>query len=296
MKNYIELANVTMSTQWHGNKISKEELFKLLSEAASTLTDLDKVKKALFYGKPYEALYASIDQCGSAVEDLDDLPIAVAPHGPVSDGIKIIHGIIGSATEAGEKLEALIKVLTTGEPLDLVNLLEEIGDGFWYDAAVCRVAGTDFSAVQATNIAKLEKRFPDGFTSYHAENRNLEGEREVLEGGVHNANHRNYDRCIEAPEGWQCKRLAGHEGPCAADPVAPAKPEYGFTRAQLQTNPFTGTTQLVGLSNRPSTKPGAPPHDPSIWRETRSSRVINIDIANNLVETLNSVYKVDNWA
>lgn len=38
-----------------------------------------------------------------------------------------------------------------------------------------------FENVLITNIEKLKKRFPNGFTEYHAVNRNLEEERKILE-------------------------------------------------------------------------------------------------------------------
>jgi hypothetical protein len=33
------------------------------------------------------------------------------------------------------------------------------------------------------------------------------------------------DACQKAPEGWECSRNAGHEGPCAAWPAVPAPPK-----------------------------------------------------------------------
>ena len=100
------------------------------------------------------------------------------------DARNIIHGIIGKATEAGELLEALQRTVIYGDKFDFPNVNEEQGDGFWYDAVLARATGTTFEEIQKTNIAKLRHRFPDNFTNYDANNRDLSGERQILEGGL----------------------------------------------------------------------------------------------------------------
>ena len=87
------------------------------------------------------------------------------------------------ATEAGELLEALHATAYRGETFDVANAGEEIGDGFWYDALLARACGLTFDGIQRTNIAKLRHRFPDHFTEYDANNRDLFGERRILEEG-----------------------------------------------------------------------------------------------------------------
>ena len=66
----------------------------------------------------------------------------------------------------------------------MINIVEEIGDGFWYDAAVLRVAGLHFQDAQNINIDKLRERYGDKFSSFDAYNRDLEAERHVLESGT----------------------------------------------------------------------------------------------------------------
>lgn len=96
-------------------------------------------------------------------------------------GNRLLHAAMGLTTEAGEFLDALKKHLFYGKPLDLVNLREELGDIMWYLAIACDALGTTFEAEQARNIAKLKARYPDKFTSEAAIERDLEGERKVLE-------------------------------------------------------------------------------------------------------------------
>lgn len=92
------------------------------------------------------------------------------------------HGIVGIATEAGELLDAMKKHVFYGKPIDDVNLKEELGDLMWYMALICQFKGWTFDEIQKLNIEKLKKRYPDKFTSEHAEKRDLIAERKVLEG------------------------------------------------------------------------------------------------------------------
>ena len=72
-------------------------------------------------------------------------------------------------------------VLIGAKPLDNVNLLEELGDQTWYIALALRYLESNFGEIFDGNIAKLRKRFPDKFTEAAAINRDLDGERAVLE-------------------------------------------------------------------------------------------------------------------
>ena len=49
--NYIEEANVTMSDNFHFEKVSQELFVDVLDSAIEALNDLDQIKKALFYGR-----------------------------------------------------------------------------------------------------------------------------------------------------------------------------------------------------------------------------------------------------
>jgi NTP pyrophosphatase (non-canonical NTP hydrolase) len=95
---------------------------------------------------------------------------------------QVIHGIEGCVTEAGELMDALKKTEFYGKPFDPVNICEEIGDIMWFLSLICNYYGWSFSHVWEINIAKLKKRYPEKFTSEKALNRDLEAEREVLEG------------------------------------------------------------------------------------------------------------------
>lgn len=176
---YIEEAHVTASDKYHGAQVPLLYFVGTIAEAIEALNRLDEIKKTLFYGR----------DCGVPAPEvgaptLANLPAWISDH-PEHDAaaVNVIHAIIGKATEAGELLEALHATAYRGETFDVANAGEEIGDGFWYDALLARACGLTFDGIQRTNIAKLRHRFPDHFTEYDANNRDLFGERRILEEG-----------------------------------------------------------------------------------------------------------------
>ena len=170
--NYEAEALQTLSNQFHDEKVSLSKFVSYIEMAAMELADLDDLKKAIFYGK-------------CSTQDLNRRSLSKFRDQVTEDsktGEHIIHGIIGIATEAGELLEALVTCAKEGTPIDKVNLKEEMGDVFWYMAVLAKACGTSFEEIQRTNIAKLRARFPNKFTEYDAQNRNLAVERAILEG------------------------------------------------------------------------------------------------------------------
>jgi len=99
--------------------------------------------------------------------------------------IDVLHGAIGIATEGGELLDAVKKHVFYGKPFDHVNAEEELGDVLWYVAIVARRLGVSMDRIMEKNIAKLRKRYPEKFTETAALNRDLDGERKILEGDKH---------------------------------------------------------------------------------------------------------------
>jgi NTP pyrophosphatase (non-canonical NTP hydrolase) len=95
---------------------------------------------------------------------------------------RLLHAGIGLATEAGEFLDALKKHVFYGKELDRVNLREEMGDIFWYCAIIADQLDVDFSTVMERNITKLKARYGEKFSEVKANSRDLDTERQILEG------------------------------------------------------------------------------------------------------------------
>jgi NTP pyrophosphatase (non-canonical NTP hydrolase) len=115
----------------------------------------------------------------SARTDLDDYG-KMAERCQDETTLKIIHAVMGMVTEAGELMDAVKRHLIYGKSLDFVNLMEENGDSFWYQALLARASGFTFDQSMDRNIAKLLKRFPEKFNEERALNRDLDAEREAL--------------------------------------------------------------------------------------------------------------------
>lgn len=94
---------------------------------------------------------------------------------------RLVHAQMGLITELGEFVDKLKREVFYNAPSDKVNDAEELGDFFWYLAIIMHAKGIDPIACMFANIEKLKKRFPKAFTEHDAVNRDLDGERAVLE-------------------------------------------------------------------------------------------------------------------
>lgn len=178
---YVAEAHLTVSPHFYGYRVPMAHLDAVLSQAISALNALDRVKKCLFYGRELGPLAEGVE-IGEVWLNCNGLPDWISIHPDEDQAARnIIHAIIGKATEAGELLELLHATAVKGEVFDVANAGEEIGDGFWYDALLARTCGLTFDGIQRTNIAKLRHRFPNAFIEYDANNRDLFGERRILE-------------------------------------------------------------------------------------------------------------------
>ena len=93
-----------------------------------------------------------------------------------------LHMSIGMSTETGEILDTFKKSFAYGNDLDLVNIKEELGDCFWYAFNLMRMLGINFEEVLQLSVDKLRARYKKGWSKEEANHRNLNKEREILEG------------------------------------------------------------------------------------------------------------------
>lgn len=176
----------------------------------------DQIKKNVFYNRPYDREKLA-DSIGSTISALMFLQETIQPgsnfadpeqtldihrmtknDGPMGKAItigpdalkqldpRIFHVITGIITEASELAEAL-QLNLEGDPLDLVNVSEEIGDIAWYGFGIFPDASEiPPGQILDTNIGKLARRYPEKFDAWLAqqENRALEEERAILEEGA----------------------------------------------------------------------------------------------------------------
>ena len=88
---------------------------------------------------------------------------------------RLLTAGVGINAEGGEFLEIIKKMVFQGKPWNDDNrehLIIELGDLMWYVAQACMALEVSFDDVIATNVKKLEKRYPSGaFDIYFSENR-----------------------------------------------------------------------------------------------------------------------------
>ena len=185
-KTFTELALRTESRPEALQNLTKQEVLELLGVMIAAGAAIDTAKRAIFYGKPLdkEKICSELSTLSAKAIDLlglikdGDATLTGEHHAP---NLRLLHATLGIFGEAGELAEALEKQMLTGE-LDMVNVSEELGDADWYKQIGHDETGVSEADVRAKIIAKLQKRYPEKFTSEAAHNRDLAAERTALEG------------------------------------------------------------------------------------------------------------------
>jgi NTP pyrophosphatase (non-canonical NTP hydrolase) len=173
---YVSQTELTASNVFSPQNVGVVEFINCLFEVIRATQKMDKFKKALFRKR---------------TRDEADLPL-MEPQPLLSEALgervdelaDLFHGIVGNVTEVGEQAEILYWFLIENREPDMTNVREEIGDNLWYLARLIKFAKTSFPAEMEANIAKLRARHgTKGFSKDGDINRNLDAERQVLEGG-----------------------------------------------------------------------------------------------------------------
>lgn len=79
-----------------------------------------------------------------------------------------LHAAVGISGEAGEILDAVKKAWAYRKPLDVANVKEELGDILFYVQAMCNCFGWTLTDLKESNMAKLIKRYPTGYSDQAA--------------------------------------------------------------------------------------------------------------------------------
>lgn len=76
----------------------------------------------------------------------------------------LTHAAMGIGGESGEVVDLIKKVFANGRALDKDKLIKEMGDLQFYIQALCNVLGISLMDVIVVNTAKLNARYPDGYS------------------------------------------------------------------------------------------------------------------------------------
>jgi NTP pyrophosphatase (non-canonical NTP hydrolase) len=174
-----------------------DNLQAVLSSVIAAGNLLDVIKKDTFYGLPQD--HDKLFKRQTRLEDNAILLRRAGCHAQVTThrllnseqtdvrtlsklNPRVVHAILGLATEAVELLQALQEAINNDTDVDAINILEELGDLNWYHAIAVDALSGDWEQIQETNIAKLRKR--NKGKKFNAEatiNRDVASERTLLE-------------------------------------------------------------------------------------------------------------------
>lgn len=96
--------------------------------------------------------------------------------------LRLMHASDIIHTESGELKDQLKKHVYYGKTLDQVNIKEELGDLLYGVGLAIHVCGLTFEEVMEFNSKKLKSRYGDKWSKEKAINRDLNKERNILEG------------------------------------------------------------------------------------------------------------------
>lgn len=82
--------------------------------------------------------------------------------------IRIFHGALGVGTEAGELQDAIKKHIFYDKPLNVENIVEEVGDILWYCTILLDELGYTLEDSMKHNDEKLKKRYAGGYSNEKA--------------------------------------------------------------------------------------------------------------------------------
>ena len=85
----------------------------------------------------------------------------------------LLNGVMGLCGEAGECIDVVKKHLFQGHQLDRDKLIDEMGDCLWYLATLAEGLGAGLGEIAEGNVAKLKKRYPEGFDAERSVNRDV---------------------------------------------------------------------------------------------------------------------------
>ena len=77
----------------------------------------------------------------------------------------LINSVMGLCGESGEAIDIVKKWMAHGHVLDKEHLAKELGDIAWYLAEAATALDMELEDIFRANIEKLQKRYPEGFSS-----------------------------------------------------------------------------------------------------------------------------------
>ena len=73
--------------------------------------------------------------------------------------INLLHMVLGISGEAGELLDSIKKYVIYNKPIDLINIIEELGDLLFYIEGIKNELHITEKEILSYNVTKLSKRY-----------------------------------------------------------------------------------------------------------------------------------------
>lgn len=140
--------------EYNWNLMIAEELIDALQYQQKEINRLKEAKEMTLNG--YQELSKRTFPVAETKEDLRN---------------NLSNYAMGLAGEAGEVVDLLKKAIYHGHELDKTEVLKELGDVLHYTAGLAFMLSIEFENVGRVNIAKLKKRYPNGFSKEDSINR-----------------------------------------------------------------------------------------------------------------------------
>ena len=122
-------------------------------------------------GKEYQNLAMRTND-GNATNRLLNLTLSdTTENGIGEDTGTILLACLGLSGEVGEFNDMIKKWIFHEKDLDEEHLKKELGDIMWYIAMMCHAFRWGLDEIMEMNINKLKARYPEGFDTDRANNR-----------------------------------------------------------------------------------------------------------------------------
>jgi NTP pyrophosphatase (non-canonical NTP hydrolase) len=149
-------------------------LEETLDDAIRCGTNMDSLKRHVFYGQPLDKVWVNFDNNRS---DSREAQARMQNHNVVM----LLHACMGFVTEAGEILENLRDHIYKGTKINWVNIFEELGDLCWYVAIAAKACGLrSILPILRANYRKLTQRYGEEWDRDRARVRDKEKEMELV--------------------------------------------------------------------------------------------------------------------
>jgi NTP pyrophosphatase (non-canonical NTP hydrolase) len=80
----------------------------------------------------------------------------------------LIHMVMGVSGEVGELLDAVKKAVIYRKPMDIKNVIEELGDIEFFLQGIRNSFRFSRDEIIAANVGKLSRRYPNGYSNQAA--------------------------------------------------------------------------------------------------------------------------------